>query len=140
MYDEIDQTSPGDKIRTAAPAFFVNALKKYIARNSIKITAPEFAIYCACTWEAQSHWLNPENLDWALKWIVSDLPFPRMPADTDWYKPWNEWATEQRYLESERKKNLRLEKPRTNATPEQIAKIESIMKTATKNLSVANEK
>ena len=140
VYDDMDQTNPADRIRAAAPAFFVDTMKKYIARNSIKTTAPEFAFYCACTWDAQKHWLTADNMDWAIQWIVSELPYPRLPADTDWYKPWQEWRAqeyqkEKEAIEAKRREQLALEKPREKPTPEQIAKVEAIVANFGKKLS-----
>lgn len=139
VYDDMDQRSPGERINAAAPRFFVDAMKKYIVRNSIKITAPEFAFYCACTWEAQKHWLSEKNINWAIQHIVSDLPFPRLPADTDWYKPWQELQAEQyrKYREIEEKKveTLRLENKKAKPTQEQIAKVEKIVKETIKKMN-----
>ena len=73
VYDDIDQTNPADRMRAAAPAFFVDTMKKYISRNSIKISAPEFVMYCACTWDAQKHWLTADNIGWAIQVIISEL-------------------------------------------------------------------
>lgn len=140
VYDDIDQRGPGERINAAAPRFFVDAMKKYIARNSIRTTAPEFAFYCACTWDAQKHWLSADNIDWAIQWIVSELPFPRLPADTDWYKPYQEWRAEEyrkerAIAEEKRLAALRLEKPAEKPTPEQIARVEKIVASFTKKLA-----
>ena len=86
-YDDMDQTNPAERIRAAAPSFFVDAMKKYLARNSIRITAPEFAFYCACTWDEQKDWLSAENINDVLREIVCNLQYPRLPADPDWVKP-----------------------------------------------------
>ena len=128
-YDDMDQTSPAEKIRAAAPMFFVDALKKYLARNSIRTTAPEFAFYCACTWDEQKDWLTEENINDVLRMIVCKLPFPRLPADTDWVEPRAEYYAEKRRQEQELEyqKRKALEKPREKPTPEQIARVESIL-------------
>lgn len=140
VYDDIDQRAPGERINAAAPRFFVDAMKKYIARNSIRTTAPEFAFYCACTWDAQKEWLTAENIDWAIQWIISELPFPRLPADTDWYKPCQEWHIQKRReareaAEIEHRRRLALEKPREKPTPEQIKKVHDLVESVGKKLS-----
>lgn len=142
VYDDYDQTSPSDRIRAAAPAFFVDAMKKYIARNSIKTTAPEFAFYCACTWEAQQSWLTAENIGDAIAVIISELPFPRLPSDPDWHRAWTEWrrAEYERQQEIERQKRIeaqRLAPPPPERTPEQKARIEALLKQTIANLSTA---
>lgn len=139
-YDDIDQRAPGERINAAAPRFFVDAMKKYIARNSIRTTAPEFAFYCACTWDAQKHWLTDKNIDWAIRQIVAGLPFPRLPADPDWFKPYQEWRAEEmrQVMEREAEKRraaLRLEKPREKPTPEQIARVHNLVENFGKRMS-----
>ena len=142
-YDDMDQTSTADRIRSAAPAFFVDAMKKYIVRNSIKITTPEFVFYCACTWEAQKHWLNADNMGWAIEYIVSELQFPRLPADPDWLKPAREYLAEKRREEQERleqeERKLRLAKPNPRPTAEQIARVEKIVADCGMKLAAANK-
>lgn len=142
-YDDMDQTSTADRIRAAAPAFFVDAMKKYIVRNSIKITTPEFVFYCACTWEAQKHWLNADNMGWAIEYIVSELQFPRLPADPDWLKPAREYLAEKRREEQERleqeERKLRLAKPNPQPTAEQIARVEKIVADCGMKLAAANK-
>lgn len=137
-YDDIDQTNPTDRIRAAAPAFFVDAMKKYLARNSIRTTAPEFAFYCACTWDEQKDWLSADNINDVLREIVCDLPFPRLPADTDWVKPRGEYYAEKRRQEQELEyqKRKALEKPRSKPTPEQIARVEKILHGSIKTLTL----
>ena len=137
-YDDMDQTNPTDRIRAAAPAFFVDAMKKYLARNSIRTTAPEFAFYCACTWDEQKEWLSAENINDVLREIVYDLPFPRLPAYTDWVKPRGEYYAEKRRQEQELEyqKRKALEKPRSKPTPEQIARVEKILHGTIKTLTL----
>lgn len=130
IYDDTDQRSPAEKMRAAAPAFFVDAMKKYIARNSIKINAAEFVFYCACTWDEQKTWLTADNIDWAIRYIVSDLPFPRMPADTDWVKPYQEWRAEEyrKAREAEQKRQAAMRLARPAPTPEQKQRVENMIK------------
>lgn len=137
-YDDMDQTSPTDRIRAAAPAFFVDAMKKYLARNSIRTTAPEFAFYCACTWDEQKDWLSADNINDVLREIVCDLPFPRLPADTDWVKPRGEYYAEKHRQEQELEyqKRKALEKPRSKPTPEQVARVEKILHDCIKPLNL----
>lgn len=128
-YDDMDQTNPAERIRAAAPSFFVDAMKKYLARNSIRITAPEFAFYCACTWDEQKDWLSAENINDVLREIVCNLQYPRLPADPDWVKPREAYYTEKHRQEQEAAywKQKALEKPRPKPTPEQIARVEKLL-------------
>ena len=134
MYDDIDQTQ-GERIRAAAPDFFVTEMKKYVSRNSIRTNPAEFALYCACTWEEQSGWLNKDNIGWAIRCIVSSLPFPRLPADTDWEKPRSEYWAEQYKKKQELEWRKKQALPRPKPTPEQIKKVEIAVANATKKLT-----
>lgn len=100
-YDEYNQDQ---QIKIKAPNWFVQAMKEFRLRNSIKMADIDFAMYLTLQYESNKEWITEGNIRNALQIIGSKQTYPHLPDDKDWYKTYSLFMKEiqDNYIESEK--------------------------------------
>lgn len=82
--NDFDNEFNQERVTVKAPNWFVNAIKEFRIRNSIRITDVDFVAYLILQWEANKFWLEEDKIRDVLKLIGSNQSFIHLPDDKDW--------------------------------------------------------
>lgn len=81
---EIDRSESQDTQTVKCPRWFLDAMRAFVIRNSIKITQPDFIAYLTLTWDAHKDWLRQEIIGAVLSRIVAENKIFTLPTDSHW--------------------------------------------------------
>lgn len=81
---EIDRSESQERQTVKCPRWFLDAMRAFVVRNSIKITQPDFVAYLTLTWDAHKDWLTQDNISAVLQHIVTENKLFTLPMDSHW--------------------------------------------------------